>query len=152
MITLALPNDNIWHRFWQAMGNPDFGRDPRFATSEGRHAHRPEIVQEITAILRTRGREHWLNLFNDAQIPAGPINRIDEVTQDPELLRKGMFFAVETDGEPWPQCGLGIDVDGRDCGFRSAPPELGQHTDEVLHGLLGYDAERIRRLREQQVI
>ena len=152
MMTLALPNDNIWHRFWQAVGQPEFGSDPRFATSADRHAHRADIVPAIAKLLKTRPRSDWLDLFNKLQIPAGPINRIDEVSHDAELWRKGMFFSIETDGEPVPQCGLGIRVDGKDSGFRSGPPELGQHTDEVLQGLLGYDASQISRLKEARVI
>lgn len=152
MITLALPNDNIWHRFWQAVGQTDVGSDPRFATSADRHAHRAEIVQAIAKLLRMRPRKNWLDLFNDLQIPAGPINRVDQVTQDLELQRKGLFFSIETNGEPIPQCGLGIRIDGQDSGFRSAPPELGQHTDEILRDLLGYDSARIGRLKSTGII
>jgi crotonobetainyl-CoA:carnitine CoA-transferase CaiB-like acyl-CoA transferase len=152
MITLALPNDNIWHRFWQAVGQPEFGKEPRFATSADRHAHRPEIVQAITKILRTQPRQHWLDQFNELKIPIGPINRIDQVSEDPELRRKGFFFSIDTDSEPVPQCGLGIHVDGKDSGFRSGPPELGQHTEEVLRDLLGYDADRIARLKEAKIV
>jgi crotonobetainyl-CoA:carnitine CoA-transferase CaiB-like acyl-CoA transferase len=152
MITLALPNDNIWHRFWQAVGQPELGSDPRFATSADRHAHRAEIVLAIAKILHMRSRKDWLDLFNELQIPAGPINRIDQVTQDAELKRKGLFFSIETDNEPMPQCGLGIRIDGRDSGFRSAPPTLGQHTDEVLRDVLGYDSIRIGRLKDAGII
>jgi Predicted acyl-CoA transferases/carnitine dehydratase len=77
---------------------------------------------------------------------------VDQVTQDLELQRKGLFFSIETDSEPIPQCGLGIRIDGQDAGFRSAPPELGQHTDEILRDLLGYDAIRIGRLKEAGII
>jgi crotonobetainyl-CoA:carnitine CoA-transferase CaiB-like acyl-CoA transferase len=152
MITLGLPNDNTWHRFWQAVGQPELGSDRRFATSAGRHAHRAEIVQAIAKLLRMRSRRYWLDMFNELQIPAGPINRVDQVTQDVELWRKGVFFSIDTNGEPMPQCGLGIRIDGQDSGFRSAPPELGQHTDEVLRDLLGYDATRISRLKDTGVI
>jgi Predicted acyl-CoA transferases/carnitine dehydratase len=152
MITLALPNDNIWHRFWQAVGQPELGSDRRFATSAGRHTHRAEIVQAIAKLLRMRSRRYWLDMLNELQIPAGPINRVDQVTQDVELWRKGLFFSIDTDGEPMPQCGLGIRIDGQDSGFRSAPPELGQHTDEVLRDLLGYDSTRISRLKDAGVI
>jgi len=152
MITLALPNDNIWHRFWQAVGRPEFGKDPRFATSVDRHAHRADIIPVIADIMRTKPRKRWLDLFNELQIPIGPINSIDQVVEDADLRRKGFFFSIETDSEPLPQCGLGIRVDGRDSGFRSAPPELGQHTNEVLRDLLGYDPARIDRLKEAGVV
>lgn len=152
MITLALPNDSIWRRFWQAVGRPDFGNDPRFATSAGRHAHRAEIVDAISDLLRTRPRKSWLELFVERQIPAGPINRVDQVADDPELRRRGLFFAIAGAGEPVPQVGLGIRIDDRDGGFRTAPPELGQHTEEVLRDLLGYDTARIGRLRQAGVI
>ena len=102
--------------------------------------------------MRTKPRKHWLDLFNDLQIPIGPINSIDQVVEDADLRRKGFFFSIETDSEPLPQCGLGTRVDGRDSGFRSAPPELGQHTNEVLHDLLGYDPARIKRLKEAGVV
>ena len=152
MMTLALPNDNIWHRFWQAVGQPEFGNDPRFANSANRYVHRAEIVPVIAKLLKMRPRNDWLDLFNQLQIPAGPINRIDEVSHDVELWRKGVFFSIETDSEPLPQCGLGIRIDGRDSGFRLAPPELGQHTDEVLRDLLGYDSIRIGRLKDTGII
>lgn len=67
MITLALPNDNIWLRFWHAVGQPEFGSDPRFVTSASRHAHREEIVQAIAILLQTKPREGWLDLFNAFQ-------------------------------------------------------------------------------------
>ncbi len=91
-------------------------------------------------------------MFNELQIPIGPINSIDQVVEDADLRRKGFFFSIDTDSEPMPQCGLGIRVDGQDSGFRSAPPELGQHTDEVLRALLGYDSARIDRLKEAGVV
>lgn len=148
MLTLALPNDTIWQRFWDVVGDPDYAMAKRFASNADRHAARPEIVPRVQEILLTRGRDEWLALFAEKGIPAGPINMVDKVTQDEELISRGLFFSVETGGEPVPQVGFGIRVDGQDAGYRSAPPELGQHTDYVLSEILGYDADRISALRD----
>ncbi len=152
MLTLALPNDAIWQRFWDAVGDPEFGKDPRFASNADRHAARPEIVPRVQEVLRTRGCGAWLELFAEKGIPAGPINMVDQVTQDEELRRRGLFFATETDGEPVPQVGLGIHVDGKDAGYRSPPPALGQHTEQVLTEILGYDATHLAVLRQAGAI
>ena len=148
MLTLALPNDAIWQRFWDAVGDPDFGKDPRFATNADRHAARPEIVPRSRRSCAPRAATNGLNCFAEKGIPAGPINMVDKVTQDQELIRRGVFFSVGTSGEPVPQVGFGIQVDGQDAGYRSAPPELGEHTEHVLDRILGYDADRIAALRE----
>jgi len=148
MLTLALPNDAIWQRFWDVVGDPDYAKAQRFATNADRHAARPEIVPRVQEILLGRSRDEWLGLFAEKAIPAGPINMVDKVTQDQELIRRGVFFSVGTNGEPVPQVGFGIQVDGQDASYRSAPPELGEHTEHVLDRILGYDADRIAALLE----
>lgn len=151
-ITLGLGNDNIWRRFWEAVGNPGFGEDPRFASNALRRACREEIVARIQAILVTQGREHWLELLGRARIPAGPINRIDEVAMDAELQRRGLFYRVETRAGSMPQVGTGFHVDGGANIPRLPPPELGEHTRAVLGELLGMDESRLAALTDQGVI
>ena len=152
MLTLALPNDAIWKRFWEAVGNPGFGKDERFSTNADRHAARPEIVPAVQDVLLQRGRDEWLDLFAEKGIPAGPINMVDQTTEDPLLVERGLYFATEGDGEPVPQVGFGVHVDGQDAGYRSPPPDLGQHTNEVLQEILGYDDEKVAALRDQNII
>ncbi|MDQ4059796.1 MAG: CoA transferase, partial [Pseudomonadota bacterium] len=125
-ITLGLGNDAIWRRFWEAVGRPDYADDPGFADNSLRRARRAEIVRDIQAILRTKPRAHWLALFRAARIPAGPINRVDEVSADPELLRRGLFYRLAQDGREVPQVGTAIRLDGAANVPRSAPPRLGQ--------------------------
>lgn len=136
-ITLGLGNDAIWTRFWQAVGRPDYGADPRFATNADRRAHRPAIAAEIQALLHTRPRAHWLAVLSAARIPAGPINRVDEVSADPALHQRGLFYSLDTPDGPVPQVGTGIRLDGVSNGARRPPPHLGADTDEVLHEWLG---------------
>lgn len=151
-LTLGLGNDAIWKRFWAAVGQPERGEDARFRANPDRRAARAEIVAEIQALLRTRTRAEWLRLFAEARVPAGPINRVDEVVEDPVLLERGLFYAVPGRAGPVPQVGLGIHVDGAAAGASLPPPRLGEHTDAVLGGWLGYDPERIAALRAKGVI
>jgi crotonobetainyl-CoA:carnitine CoA-transferase CaiB-like acyl-CoA transferase len=135
-ITLALGNDNIWHRFWDVVGRPAAANDPNFRTNADRRKQRQQIVAAIQDLLRTKPRDHWLALFRASRIPSGPINRVDEVVDDPVLRERGMFYRVDVDGRSVPQIGTGIQVDGKVNAVRNVPPHLGQHTDTVLHSLL----------------
>jgi crotonobetainyl-CoA:carnitine CoA-transferase CaiB-like acyl-CoA transferase len=151
-ITLGLGNDGIWRRFWAAVGDPGYGADARFRTNKDRRQARAEIVERIQSVLRQRERKQWLDLFAQHRIPAGPINRLDEVAADSELHARGMLYSVPAFGTRIPQVGLGIGVDGSSETYRHPPPGLGEHTDAVLREQLGLDAAQIAALREQDII
>jgi len=151
-ITLGLGNDGIWRRFWAAVGEPDYGADARFRTNKDRREARPEIVARIQSVLRQRKREDWLRLFAQHRIPAGPINRLDQVAADRELQARGMLYSISAFDSSIPQVGLGIRVDDSSETYRLPPPGLGQHTDAVLRELLGLDEAQLDGLREQHVI
>lgn len=138
-ITLGLGNDNIWRRFWECVGQPQVASDPRYASNSERRAHREELVRRIQEILLQRNREQWLELFRRARVPAGPINCVDEVAADRNLQQRQMFYRLRDGDREIPQVGTGITVNGQANRPRRPPPRLGQHTDEVLRDLLGYD-------------
>jgi crotonobetainyl-CoA:carnitine CoA-transferase CaiB-like acyl-CoA transferase len=151
-ITLGLGNDGIFKRFWQAVGQPAVGGDPRYATNAQRCGVRAEIVEKIQKVLLTQTREHWLKLFVEHNVPAGPVNSVDEVAGDPELIARGLFFTAMQGERRIPQVGLGIAVDDNNASYRSAPPRLGEHNEVVLGGLLGYDATKIAHLKSSKAI
>jgi len=151
-MNLALGNDAIWQRFWSAVGEPAMGEDPKYATNAQRQALRAEIVERIGAVLKTKPRDHWLPLLAANKVPAGPIYRVDEVASDPALQERGVVYRLEADGRAIPQVGLGIRVDGAEAGVRMAPPRLGEHTVQMLSELLGYDAARIAKLRQDRIV
>lgn len=151
-LTIGLGNDAIWKRFWEALGQPEVGRDPRYASNSLRRAARAEIVARIQAIIAEQPRAHWLQLFEQARIPAGPINRVDEVAEDPELVRRGLFYSVMQDDTRVPQVGLGIRVDGNAHTFRTPPPRLGQDSAAVLREWLSLDEAEIARLKQSDTI
>ena len=151
-LTLGLGNDAIWKRFWEAVGRPETGKDARYATNKDRRAARAEVVAEIQSVLLTRPRDEWLKIFVEAKVPAGPVNRVDQVSGDPELIARGLFYTDRENGRRVPQVGLGIGVDGTASSYRLPPPRLGEHTGEVLREWVGYDDGVINELRDQKVV
>src|SRR5262249_1520544 len=151
-ITLGLGNDNLWRRFWKAVGQAEIADFPGMKTNADRRQHREAIVARIAGILREKPRSHWLAIFRAARIPAGPINNVAEVVADETLLERGMFYRLpRTDGRAMPQVGTGILLDGECSLACRAPPALGEHTDEVLGGLLGLDDAERQKLQEQNI-
>lgn len=151
-MTLGLGNDAIWRRFWDAVGLPAAAEGEAAATNASRRANRETIVEGIQAVLTTRPRHEWLEMFAKAKVPAGPIYRVDEVARDQHFLERGLFYDAGEAGALAPQVGLGIHVDGKPVGCRTSPPNLGEHNEEVLRHLLGYSDELISDLERAAII
>ena len=134
------------------IGRPDLVEDPRFATNRERHAHRHELIPILEAIFVTRTGEDWLTVLRAEGIPSGPIQTVDRVLSDPQVLHRGMVAEVDH-----PICGR-LKVVGNPVKASPAdgetfqpPPGLGQHTEEVLRRA-GYSTEEISSLRGEKII
>jgi crotonobetainyl-CoA:carnitine CoA-transferase CaiB-like acyl-CoA transferase len=131
-IVLALGNDGIFQRFCTAAGLPELAGDPAYATNHGRRARREELVAKIQAALLAGTAHHWLELCRQADVPAGPINRVEDVVNDAHLRARSMLFRIPTEASALPQVGTGWQLDGQPNGYRLPPPHLGAHRDEVI--------------------
>ncbi len=151
-LTLGLGNDAIWKRFWEAVGQPNKGADAKHAKNADRRADRAAIVADIESILRTKPRDEWLAIFRDAKVPAGPVNSVDDIARDQELLARGLLYTADTGGRRIPQVGFGIGIDGANATYRTPPPKLGEHTASILRDWLGYDMQAVAALRLQKLI
>jgi crotonobetainyl-CoA:carnitine CoA-transferase CaiB-like acyl-CoA transferase len=147
-ISLGLGNDAIWRRFWTAVGKPEIGESPLYASNADRRSHRDEIVAMIANILRSKTRDEWLDILAANRIPAGPINRLDEVARDEDLLERQFLYQAQTANGPVPQVGLGITIDGGAVVHRKSPPLLGEDTEEVLGKMLKLSPDEIQQLRD----
>jgi crotonobetainyl-CoA:carnitine CoA-transferase CaiB-like acyl-CoA transferase len=151
-MTLGLGNDAIWKRFWEAVGRPEVGANAEYGSNAKRRTKRDDIVQVIGELLKTKSRAHWLDLLASARVPAGPIQRVDEVARDPALHDAGFIYRTQGPDGDIPQVGLGIRFDGRTEGTDLPPPKLGAHTEQILRTWLDRDAAHIEQLRTQQII
>ncbi len=151
-LSLGLGNDAIWKRFWETVGDISFGQTPAYANNAGRREHRSAIVARIAEILKTRSRDDWLALFAAKRIPAGPINRVDEVVADQDLLDKEFFYTSDSAYGPVPQVGLGIQIDGQQRVHRKSPPKLGEDTQVVLKDWLTMSDQEIEKLKQAGVV
>ncbi|MCL4688727.1 MAG: CoA transferase [Burkholderiales bacterium] len=152
-LIVAVGNDGQFARFCEVAGLEALATDPRYATNPARVAHRDELVAVIAGRLATRPAAEWLAALEAAQVPCGPNNDQAQVFADPQVLHRGMVATL-------PHAAAGeVRVVANPVRFSAtparserAPPRLGEHTDEVLGGLLGLPATALEDLRARRVI
>lgn len=151
-LALAVGTDAQFQRLCQLLERPDLADDERYQTNPGRVAHRPELVEQLTLTFRTKPTETWLNTLISANIPAGPINDIPAALKDPQAQHRQMVQEVDhpTAGQI-KLLGPVAKLSHTPTQIHSAPPTLGQHTDEVLIEL-GYDESQIKTWRTAGII
>ena len=146
-------NDRQWPKFCELLGMPEMARHPELATNRARVANRDWVNKLISQTMGTRPSNEWIPLFESEGLPIGPVNSIEEALADPQVVAREMVksFLHPIAGEV-----RAIDMPYRfseaPTGIKSAPPLLGQHTDELLAGLLGISSEEIARLRASGVV
>ena len=152
-IIVTAGNDGQYRKFVEAGGRPDLAQDERFATNPLRVKNRAVLVPLLDAMVAQKSRDEWIALLEAAGVPCGPINNLDEVFADPQVRARGM--EVELDHALAGQVKLvrsPMKLSATPATSGAAPPVLGQHTDEVLAGLLGKRPEEIAALRAQGVL
>jgi formyl-CoA transferase len=151
-VNIAGPGGRLWERFCDVIGLPGLAADPRFDTSAKRSAKREELNAIIQSRLRERRTAEWVEALNDAGVPAGPVNSIDEVFGDPQVLHLRMVQPVQhaTLGA-LPIVRNAVTMSRTPPRMHAATPELGEHTGEVL-AELGLSDEEIEDLRRHGVV
>ncbi|NNG02585.1 MAG: CoA transferase [Inquilinus sp.] len=153
-LILAVGNDGQFARFCAVAGRPELAADPRFASNPARVRNRAELVPIVAALIAARRRDEWLRSLEAATVPCGPINTIDQVFADPQVVAREMKIAMSHPLAPDPVDLIGspIKLSETPVGYRRPPPTLGQHTDEVLGDWLAMPEEEVAVLRGAGVI
>jgi crotonobetainyl-CoA:carnitine CoA-transferase CaiB-like acyl-CoA transferase len=142
----------FFHGLTEAVDLPELREDPRFVDRKARVANYRELEALLTARFRTAPRDHWLKRLEAADVPSGPINRLDEVFADPGVAELDLVHEVSHPvAGPMRLLTGPVRIEGHDQARIAPPPLLGEHSEAVL-GELGYDRTEIERLRREEVI
>ena len=150
-MNIAASSARLWERLCDVLGKPQWKDDPGWNTGVGRTRHRAAINQAISDITRHKPSAHWVERFEAAGIPAGPINTIDKVFADPQVRHLGIATPIQSPlfGDTC-MVASPLNFDGLPRDIRSPTAEPGAHTEEVL-GWLGYSREETEQLRSAGV-
>lgn len=151
-INVGAANQNNWLRFLDVITAPELNDDPRFATNAARMRNLSALVEILNGYLAKENTETWLDRMEKAELPAGPVNDILQMHEDPQARARDMIVEVEH-----PKAGK-VETIGHPVKFSRTPasidlaaPLLGQHTREVLTEI-GYDNTQIETLISSQTI
>jgi formyl-CoA transferase len=151
-INIAAAGNDIYHRLCKALDAMHLANDPAYATGKARSDNRDALNAVIEAITVKRSSADWIERLNAAGVPSGPIYKMNEVFDDPQVKHLGIARKVHHkvlgDIEV---IGQAIELSRTPWSIRSATPEAGEHTDAVL-GELGYSAGEIEGLRGRKVV
>jgi len=151
-IILAVGNDATFERFCKAFGREDLLADPRFATNAKRVENRQAVTDALIPTMTSRTTAEWVEKLEAQKIGCGPINSLKDVFADPHVQARGMVVEMtHGSGTPVKVVANPVKLSATPPDYRLPPPTLGQHTEEVLGGLLGLDAAEIAALRAKGV-
>ena len=151
-IIIGGANEKNWQRIAAALGKPEWAEDPRFARNRDRMNNRDELVQCMSAILQTRSAQEWLEIFDDAGVPAGPVHSVAQALSHPQTLARGMVVEQEHPvAGKVRTVGMPVKLSATPAQYHRAAPQLGEDTVSIL-GEFGYGAREIGALIESGVV
>ena len=153
-IIIAVGNDNQFDRFAKFINMPELATDERFSTNDKRVINREILTQILNEKMLEKKSSYWLTGLEKIGISAGPINKINQVFENEQVLKRGMKIEMNHDltdtvvnliGNP-------IHMSATPPTYRCPPPILGQHTDEILTEILQIPLAKITELKSEGVI
>ena len=151
-IILAVGNDPTFERFCKNFGQEQLLADERFATNAKRVENRNLVTETLTPVMRSKTTAEWIEALEALKIGCGPINTLEQVFADPQVQARGVVVEMpHASGETVKVVANPVRLSATPPAYNSAPPVLGQHTAEVLGGVLGMGDAEIAELKAKGI-
>ena len=151
-VIAALQADRFWHQFCEVFGLEECEKDPRFENQIVRGDNFDEFMPRMKEIVRTKPRDEWLKLLEEAGLPVAPVNDYSDVARDPQVLANEYIVEIEDPIHGKLKLpGIPVRLSETPGKVEKLGPELGQHTEEVLMELCGYTWDDLAKLRNEGV-
>ena len=152
-IIIAIGNDRQFRTFCTLAGEPQLGVDERFVNNRGRVKHREVLVPLLAPAVTKKTTAEWIDILEEEAVPCGPINTIDQVFADPQVVARGLQLSMQRDdGTQTPGVANPIRYSQTPIDYVQPAPALGSSTDEVLGEVLGLDAGQVAALRSSGAV
>jgi formyl-CoA transferase len=152
-LVVAVGNDTQFAKFCEILGAPEWPLDPRFATNPQRVRHRERLVEMIGSRMQGRTAREWLAALEQSGVPCGPINDLAQVFADPQVRHRAMqVTATHPAAGEVRMVANPIKFSATPIEHDKPPPLLGEHTDEVLRGVLGMSDADIAQLKSKGIV
>ncbi|CAO1305988.1 unnamed protein product [Diamesa serratosioi] len=150
-LTVGAGSDVQFKSLCSLLNVPEIAVDPKFHNNLERVKNRTELIAILTILFVTKPNSHWIKLFETAPFPHAPINNLEQVFDDPHLKEIGLVKTLKHSvAGDIKVVGSPVVYSDASNTARTAPPTLGQHTDEVLKTILNYSDEKIEKLRKEK--
>ena len=152
-IVLITASEEDWRKFCKIAGREDLSSDPRFQSHPDRIKNYAIFEPLLNELMRTRTTSEWIALLDPAGIMCGPVNDIAQVVNDPHIVERDMIVEVDhSRAGKLKVVGTPMKFSRTPCKIEKASPDVGQHSMEVLNGLLGISTKEIEDLQKKKVI
>ena len=151
-IILAVGNDSQYASFCRVAGRPELVDDPRFRTNPDRVKNRDILVPLVRELMQSRTKQEWIDAFETAGVPCGPINNYAEVFDNEQVRHRGLRIDIPHPLGTVPTVASPMRFSDTPVEYGMPPPLLGQHTREVLGGILGMEDVDIEALGSRGII
>ncbi|MCK4793533.1 MAG: CoA transferase [Desulfobacteraceae bacterium] len=145
--------DHFWRNLCRAIGMESLADDPRFNSRSKRLENREEVDRILEEAFLKKTTDEWIEIFDEIEVPSGPINTLDKALADPQVLSRNMIIEIDSPHTgKLKDVGNPIKISGVDEEIFNPPPLLGEHTEMILKNMLGYSTKKIAELKEKDII
>ena len=152
-VVIAIGNNELWRKFCEHVDHPELIDDERFHTNALRTENHESLFPILAEIMCRRTTDEWVEALETIGVPCGPVNTVDKVANDPQVLARDMIAEVEHNTTGTVQIpGIPIKLSETPGQIDAPAPNLGEHTSEILTGLLGLEAEEVNQLKQNGIV